>query len=112
MVAKPNNPPEKVRELQHKLYRAAKYQQERLYHEVLKSGRLTICRNRGAETITWEHACRLRRSSVSRMREIRKYGLNGGPRKRSGSATAPEAYQWTKTRNYGGDCGSATGFAS
>jgi hypothetical protein len=33
------------------------------------------------------------RPSVSRMREIRTSGLNGGLRKRSQCATAPEAYQ-------------------
>ncbi len=35
----------------------------------------------------------MRRPSVSRMREIRTYGLNGDLRKRSRRATAPEVYQ-------------------
>jgi hypothetical protein len=35
----------------------------------------------------------MRRPSVSRMREIRTSGLNGGLRKRSRRATAPEVYQ-------------------
>jgi hypothetical protein len=35
------------------------------------------------------------RPSVSRMREIRTYGLKGDLRKRSLRATAPEVYQWT-----------------
>jgi len=36
----------------------------------------------------------MRRPSVSRMREIRTYGLKGDLRKRSRCATAPEVYQW------------------
>jgi len=39
----------------------------------------------------------VRRSSVSRVREIRTHGLKGGLRKRgefSPTATAPEVYQW------------------
>jgi hypothetical protein len=35
----------------------------------------------------------MRRPSVSRMREIRTYGLKGNFRKRSRRATAPEVYQ-------------------
>ena len=40
----------------------------------------------------------MRRPSVSRMREIRTYGLNGDLRKRSRRATAPEVYQWRHLR--------------
>lgn len=47
MVARPNNPPEKVRELQRQLYRAAKCQREWRFHALCESGRLTVCRNRG-----------------------------------------------------------------
>jgi hypothetical protein len=47
----------------------------------------------GYDSLPWKRACRMRRPSVSRMREIRTSGLKGGLRKRSASATAPEAYQ-------------------
>ena len=43
--------------------------------------------------LTLQHACYVRRSSVSRMREIRTSGLKGDLRKRSQCATAPEVYQ-------------------
>ena len=45
------------------------------------------------DTISWRRACRMRRPSVSRMREIRTSGLKGDLRKRSRRATAPEVYQ-------------------
>jgi group II intron reverse transcriptase/maturase len=47
----------------------------------------------GHDPLSRRHACRMRRPSVSRMREIRTYGLNGNLRKRSRRATAPEVYQ-------------------
>src|SRR6185436_1506518 len=47
----------------------------------------------GHDPVSRRRACCLRRPSVSRMREIRTYGLNGNPRKRSRRATAPEVYQ-------------------
>jgi hypothetical protein len=47
----------------------------------------------GHDPLSRNRACCLRRPTVSRMREIRTYGLNGGLRKRSRRATAPETYQ-------------------
>ncbi len=38
------------------------------------------------------HACRMRRTSMSRMREIRMSGLNGDLRKRNRRATAADVY--------------------
>ena len=93
MVARPNHPIEKVRELQRQLYIAAKRNEERRFHALNESDGVTFCQRRGSGTITKRRACRMRRPSVSRMREIRTSGLNGGLRKRSNRATAPEAYQ-------------------
>jgi hypothetical protein len=94
MVARPNNPIEKVRELQRRLYIAAKRNRERRF--------LTLCDRiqqsdvlleAWARLLPWRRACRMRRPSVSRMREIRTSGLKGDLRKRSRRATAPEVYQ-------------------
>jgi hypothetical protein len=94
MVARPNNPIEKVRELQRRLYIAAKRTEERrfhaLYDEFWQSDVLPEAWKRLADL---ERACRMRRPSVSRMREIRTSGLKGDLRKRSPSATAPEVYR-------------------
>ena len=59
----------------------------------------TLCRRPRPEQVAWHdptsrrRACCLRRPSLSRMREIRTYGLIGSFRKRSRRATAPEVYQ-------------------
>ena len=94
MVARPNNPPEKVRELQRRLYIAAKRNEERrfhaLYDRIWQSDDLL---GAWSDTLSWRRACRMRRPSVSRMREIRTSGLKGDLRKRSRRATAPEVYQ-------------------
>lgn len=60
---------------------------------MIGSGGVTSCWKHGSISLSWRHACRMRRPSVSRMREIRTSGLKGGLRKRSPCATAPEAYQ-------------------
>ena len=46
MVERPNNPPEKVRELQHQLFRAAKCKRERRFHGQLDFGGVTTGQSR------------------------------------------------------------------
>ena len=50
---------------------------------MISSGRVTFCRRLGNASLPLERACRMRRPSVSRMREIRTSGLKGDLRKRS-----------------------------
>ena len=94
MVARPKHPIDKVRELQRRLYIAAKRKRERRFHALYDR----IWRS-DVLLAAWERfvileACMLREKTIgSRMRENRTYGLNGDLRKRSPSATAPEVYQ-------------------
>ncbi len=97
MVRRPNDPIDKVRELQRSLYRAAKRNRDRrfhaLYDRIWRGDVLLEAWKRVRSPTSRRRACCLRRPSVSRMREIRTYGLNGDLRKRSRRATAPEVYQ-------------------
>jgi hypothetical protein len=94
MVARPNNPIEKVRELQRRLYIAAKRNEERRFHALYDAfWRSDVLLDACESALPWMRACRMRRPSVSRMREIRTSGLKGDLRKRSRRATAPEVYQ-------------------
>jgi hypothetical protein len=93
MVARPKHPIENVRELQRRLYMAAKRKRERRFHALFEIWRSDALLAAWGTSLSWRRACCVRRPSVSRMREIRTYGLNGDLRKRSLSATAPEVYQ-------------------
>ena len=82
-----NHPIDKVRELQRKLYMAAKLSPERRFHalfdRIWRGDVLTEAWRRG--TLSRRSASIMRRPSVSRVREIRMHGLNGGLRKRTRS---------------------------
>jgi group II intron reverse transcriptase/maturase len=74
MVAKPNNPPEKVRELQHKLYRAAKCNRVRRFHalydriwrsDVLSEAWQRVRSNKGAAGIDGETLAMIEQQGVA-----------------------------------------------
>jgi hypothetical protein len=52
-------------------------------HGLNASGGVAFCWKRGYDMLSWRRACRMRRPSVSRMREIRTSGLKVDLRKRS-----------------------------
>jgi len=80
MTVTSNNPVDKARELQRQLFTPAKRNSAQPFSvRVDRSGSVTTCWRPGRVQPA-RRACRVRRSSVSRVREIRTHGLNGGLR--------------------------------
>ena len=86
MIERSNNPTEKARELQRKLFMAAKLSSDRRSHAMFdRSWRGDVLPEAWRCTLTRRSASIMRRPSVSRVREIRTHGLTGGLRKRTRS---------------------------
>ena len=66
MVARPNNPIDKVRELQRKLYTAAKRNREDQQHVRRGSGEVTIHRKRGSISLIVQEARMPREKTIGK----------------------------------------------
>ena len=73
-------PDEKVRQLQRKLYGVAKQQKERRFHALYDKIFRSDVLKEAWRRVSYPKPCMLHRetSYESRVREIRKHGLNGG----------------------------------